>query len=76
MSKWMLAAALLAAPAAAEEVGEVTTAIKILGANHRIVIEAFFPQRQIVFISSSVSARASSSSAPGKPAPRKSVRNP
>ena len=41
MSKWMLAAVLLAAPAAAEEVGEVTTAIKILGANHRIVIEAF-----------------------------------
>lgn len=36
-------AALLAAagPAAAEEIGEVTTAFKILGANHRIVIEAF-----------------------------------
>ncbi len=33
--------ALAAAPAAAEEVGEVTTAIKILGANHRIVVEAF-----------------------------------
>ena len=31
----------LAAPAAAEEIGEVTTAIRILGANHRIVIEAF-----------------------------------
>ena len=29
------------APAAAEEIGEVTTAIKILGANHRIVVEAF-----------------------------------
>jgi CreA protein len=27
--------------AAAEEIGEVTTAFKILGANHRIVIEAF-----------------------------------
>jgi CreA protein len=40
----MLAAAVVAvasAPAAAEEIGEVTTAIKILGANHRIVIEAF-----------------------------------
>jgi CreA protein len=46
MRKWMLAAALLAvapvaAPVAAEEIGEVTTAIKILGANHRIVVEAF-----------------------------------
>ncbi len=43
MLKWMLAGALLAAaaPLAAEEVGEVTTAIKILGANHRIVVEAF-----------------------------------
>ena len=43
MLKPMLAAALLlaAAPAAAEEVGSVTTAIKILGANHRITIEAF-----------------------------------
>jgi CreA protein len=28
-------------PVAAEEIGEVTTAIKILGANHRIVVEAF-----------------------------------
>lgn len=38
----LLAAALaVAAPAPAEEVGEVTTAIKILGANHRIVVEAF-----------------------------------
>lgn len=27
--------------AAAEEIGEVTTAFKILGANHRIVVEAF-----------------------------------
>jgi len=33
--------ALLAGAAAAEEVGEVTTTIKILGANHRIVVEAF-----------------------------------
>lgn len=43
MRKWMLAAALLAAgaPAVAEEVGQVTTAIKILGANHRITVEAF-----------------------------------
>ena len=31
----------LAGAAAAEEIGEVTTAIKILGANHRIVVEAF-----------------------------------
>lgn len=29
------------APVAAEEIGEVTTAIRILGANHRIVVEAF-----------------------------------
>jgi CreA protein len=29
------------APAGAEEIGEVTTAFKILGANHRIVVEAF-----------------------------------
>lgn len=39
-----LAAAALAcavAPAWSEEVGEVTTAIKILGANHKIVVEAF-----------------------------------
>lgn len=39
------AAALLAlfasAPASAEEVGEVTTAWKLLGANHKIVVEAF-----------------------------------
>ena len=38
-------AALLAAAAAgaasAEEIGQVTTAFKILGANHRIVVEAF-----------------------------------
>lgn len=38
-----LAAALaaLAGAAAAEEIGQVTTAFKILGANHRIVVEAF-----------------------------------
>ena len=36
-----LAALFGAGTAAAEEVGEVTTAIKILGANHRIVVEAF-----------------------------------
>jgi CreA protein len=42
MLKWLLAGAVLAAaPVAAEEVGEVTTAIKILGANHRITVEAF-----------------------------------
>jgi CreA protein len=35
------AAAALAGGAMAEEVGEVTTAIRILGANHRIVVEAF-----------------------------------
>lgn len=32
---------LAAGPVAAEEIGEVTTVFKILGANHRIVIEAF-----------------------------------
>ena len=31
----------LAQGAVAEEIGEVTTAIKILGANHRIVVEVF-----------------------------------
>lgn len=46
MRRWMLAAmvgatGLVATAAGAEEVGEVTTAIKILGANHRIVVEAF-----------------------------------
>jgi CreA protein len=30
-----------ALPGSAEEIGEVTTAFKLLGANHRIVIEAF-----------------------------------
>ena len=33
--------AMVAGAAATEEIGEVTTAIKILGANHRIVVEAF-----------------------------------
>ena len=44
MPRAMLAAALLTGgrlPATAEEIGQVTTAIKILGANHRITIEAF-----------------------------------
>lgn len=30
-----------AAPASAEEIGEVTTVFKLLGANHRIAVEAF-----------------------------------
>ncbi|MEM8751695.1 MAG: CreA family protein [Pseudomonadota bacterium] len=37
----LAAAMLLAAPAAAEEIGEVSTAFKLLGANHKIVVEAF-----------------------------------
>ncbi len=45
MTRQLIAAAALAAGIAqgvmAEEIGEVTTAIKILGANHRIVIEVF-----------------------------------
>ena len=43
MLKGVLAAGLVLAGgvAASEEIGEVTTAIKILGANHRIVVEAF-----------------------------------
>lgn len=36
-----LAAGLAAGAVPAEEIGEVTTAIKLLGANHRIVVEAF-----------------------------------
>ena len=36
-----LAATTWAVAAPAEEIGDVTTAIKILGANHRIVVEAF-----------------------------------
>ncbi len=43
MLKRAIAAGLVLAGgvASAEEIGEVTTAIKILGANHRIVVEAF-----------------------------------
>ncbi|HMQ94857.1 MAG TPA: CreA family protein [Amaricoccus sp.] len=42
MLKLVLVAVLAAAGAAsAEEIGQVTTAFKILGANHRIVVEAF-----------------------------------
>jgi len=37
----MIGGGLVAGVALAEEVGEVTTAIKLLGANHRIVVEAF-----------------------------------
>ncbi|MER2509075.1 CreA family protein [Amaricoccus sp.] len=37
----VLAAPVIAGAVFAEEVGQVTTAFKILGANHRIVIEAF-----------------------------------
>lgn len=36
-----LALAALAGVGLAEEIGQVTTAFKILGANHRIVVEAF-----------------------------------
>ena len=32
---------LIASPAIADEIGEVDTAFKLLGANHKIVIEAF-----------------------------------
>ena len=45
MRNWAMAAAVLALTSAggarAEVVGEVTTAIKILGANHTIQVEAF-----------------------------------
>lgn len=37
----MLLIAALAAPAGAEQIGEVDTAFKLLGANHKIVVEAF-----------------------------------
>jgi CreA protein len=37
----LLAALTLAAPAAAEPIGEVDTAFKLLGANHKVVVEAF-----------------------------------
>lgn len=43
-SAWILGLGMIvgaAGLARAEEVGEVTTAIKILGANHKIVVEAF-----------------------------------
>ncbi|SFH81598.1 CreA family protein [Albimonas pacifica] len=36
-----LACLLAAAPAAAEQIGEVDTAFKLVGANHKIVVEAF-----------------------------------
>ncbi len=36
-----LLAAAAAAPASAEQIGEVDTAFKLLGANHKIVVEAF-----------------------------------
>lgn len=44
--RWLLAAAILAGlgvsgVARADEVGEVSTAFKLLGANHKIVVEAF-----------------------------------
>ena len=42
MLKLVLPAVLaMAGAASAEEIGQVTTAFKILGANHRIVVEAF-----------------------------------
>lgn len=43
MRSRLIALVLLALPAAAlaDEIGEVTTAWKLLGANHRIVVEAF-----------------------------------
>ena len=42
MLKLVLPAILaMAGAASAEEIGQVTTAFKILGANHRIVVEAF-----------------------------------
>lgn len=37
----LLAVAVVGAPAAAEPIGEVDTAFKLLGANHKIVVEAF-----------------------------------
>lgn len=36
-----LAIALVSVPAAAEEIGEVDTVFKLLGANHKIVVEVF-----------------------------------
>lgn len=43
-SAWLLGIAMLAGAgglARAEQIGEVTTSFKILGANHKIVVEAF-----------------------------------
>ena len=43
-SAWILGLGLMAGAAGlahAEEIGEVTTAFKLLGANHKIVVEAF-----------------------------------
>lgn len=43
-SAWILGFAVMAGAAGfayAEEIGEVTTAFKLLGANHKIVVEAF-----------------------------------
>lgn len=37
----LFAMALSAGPASTEEIGEVTTTFKVLGANHRIVVEVF-----------------------------------
>ena len=37
----LLAALLLAAPAQAEKVGEVSTAFILIGANHKVVVEAY-----------------------------------
>lgn len=41
LSAALAAPSLAPAPAAAEQVGEVDTAFKLLGANHKIVVEAF-----------------------------------
>ena len=41
MKKLLALAALVATPAAAEEIGSVDTVFKLLGRNHQIVVEAF-----------------------------------
>ena len=41
MRRFGILLALLASPVAAEQVGEVDTAFKLLGRNHKIVVEAF-----------------------------------
>ena len=41
MKRLALALSLLAVPVAAEQVGEVDTAFKLLGRNHKIIVEAF-----------------------------------